>query len=133
MNDDDANTPDRTSILDKVPRLILDAVLLLALTPVLTPTNPVAAEPEFKKTIGVYDDWTAYLLQDGELQICYAETTLIPAPGAAPALSAVRFQVSHHTFDGITDSIRFTPIQTLPLDSYSCTPSAPVGQNSLIA
>ena len=108
MKDDSAATLNSESVLNRASRLLLSAFVLAALVPVLTLANPATDEPEFKQTLGVYGDWTAYQLEDDALQVCYVETAFIPAPGAEPDFSEVRLQVSNRAFNPGTNLIRFT-------------------------
>ena len=129
MNDNRSGILILASLLGKLPRLILSAALPIVLTPVLTLASPAVAEPASRKVLGVYGDWTAYLLQDGELQVCYAETKLIPAPEADPLHRDVRLQVSNRTFDGGTAFIHFTPVRTMLSGSYVVSIRFPSGKS----
>ncbi len=107
-----------TKLFDRVPRLIVSAILLAGMYPVLSQANPPIDETEVKQTLGAYGDWTAYRLEDGGLEVCYAVTMINLIRGADPALSAVRLQVSNRAFNPGTNLIRFTSPHVLPPGLY---------------
>ena len=88
-------------------------VLRVAFVFILTMAMLSACTPGIEKPLGVYGDWSAYVLRDGDLQVCYAETKLKIAPEANLEFSDIRLQVSNRSFDG-GSAIRFTEAEKLP-------------------
>ena len=68
----------------------LAAASLTALTLSLA-VAPLFAQ-EIGDTMGVYDDWSVHLLQDGGIRVCYAETKLVPSQEAGSGLGDLRFR-----------------------------------------
>ena len=79
--------------------LMITAAALATLMPAVALSMTWAS----RETVSVYDDWTAIVLQEGDLRVCYAETKLIPPAKATQGLGDMRLQVTSRSLgDGST-------------------------------
>ena len=84
--------------------------MYVAFVLIVTVAMPSGYALGIEKPLGVYGDWSAHVLRDGELQVCYAETKLNIASEANQKYSDIRLQVTNRSFDSGSYLIRFTSV-----------------------
>ena len=85
-------------------------LFILTTTAVVTliPAAVLSMTGATRETVGVHDDWTASVLQEGKLRLCYAETKLVAPAKARQGLGDVRLQVTSRSLSDGSDMARLT-------------------------
>ena len=85
-------TAERSRMMSWIQSILKEWLLALAIA------SPIIASAEAELTlIGTHENWTAYELRDGEIQLCYVETGLAESPVPHERLAGTVLVVTHQS------------------------------------